>query len=713
MSETILVDFHCHSIFSDGELSPGTLAAGLAAAGVRFASLTDHDSIEGIAQFKSELNKYGIPCISGVELTTQYLGNEVHLLGYGFDPENQELNVTLASIRQTRSLEVYSIASSLRKAGTNRSKDNSASLVFNAAPNGHLEIKDAFRLIHQAGGLVFLAHPLTLESDPVRLETLVSTLKVAGLDGIEAYNGSFTLEEQEVLFTIAEKYALLVSAGTDYHSLNGPGSSTFGVALNRELWNQFRIAIFASEAKKLTNSAEEHMMNESAQKRAQSIKEHHIKKRSYMLRIVLPTLFALVIFLIAFWGFILPSVEQTLLDRKREMIRELTNSAWSILVSYHDDEQSGILTRGEAQKLAADRIESLRYGPEGKDYFWIQDSTPRMIMHPYRADLNNKDLSNLLDSRGVPIFVEFAAVVKSEGEGYVDYVWQWKDEPQRLEPKESFVKGFEPWGWIIGTGIYIDDVQGEIANIEKNLVLTSLIVFGVIVILLLFVLQQSLRIEKERQEVLNSLHDSTERYHSLIEATTEGTLLVLDNRCRYANPIFLQMTGYSNEQLEYLELANVLPEIEENSVIRLGFQSKNEDRIPEAEAHEGNIKKADGNYVECVISLNPIQISGQDGFILLAKEINRQPEALNYQGLAAAAQHASVGIFRAHATGQGNFVEVNSLIEAFLPEIENDTVSPPALADLFSEPEQYEQFHKHLHLRGDSEYIACSQEKMG
>jgi signal transduction histidine kinase len=245
------------------------------------------------------------------------------------------------------------------------------------------------------------------------------------------------------------------------------------------------------------------------------------------------------LFLVAIWGIILPSFEQTLLERKREMIRELTNSAWSILASYERDEQNGLLTREEAQALAITRVESLRYGPEGKDYFWIQDLQPRMIMHPYRPDLNGQDVSDFTDPRGAPIFVEFAKLVQREGEGYVDYVWQWKDDPERLEPKESYVKGFAPWGWAIGTGIYTDDVRSEIVRIERSLVNTALAISGAVVLLLVFVLQQSLRIERERQEVLDTLRESTERYHSLVEATTEGTLLILDERCRYANPTFL------------------------------------------------------------------------------------------------------------------------------------------------------------------------------
>ena len=121
-----------------------------------------------------------------------------------------------------------------------------------------------------------------------------------------------------------------------------------------------------------------------------------------MLRVVLPAVAALALFLIAFWGLILPSFEQTLVERKREMIRELTNSAWSVLAAYEADERAGTLTREEAQAAAAGVVAQLRYGEDRLDYFWIQDTEPTMVMHPYRSDLDGQDLSGFTDPRGVP-----------------------------------------------------------------------------------------------------------------------------------------------------------------------------------------------------------------------------------------------------------------------------------------------------------------------
>ena len=701
MNDSIFVNFHCHSIFSDGEQTPEALAANLAAAGVRYAALTDHDSIESWPRFQETLKKRGVACLPGVELTTQFHGREAHLLGYGFNPENPELSATLASLRSIRSLEVHSIAGSLRKAGSNHPNDTGASAVVSAAPQGRLEVGDAIALIHRAGGRVFWAHPLLFESDLQNLDDLVGELKSKGLDGLEAIYAPFAQSEREDLCQLAKKHDLLVCAGTDFHVSNTPGNE-YGIAMPHTDWFQFRQAFFSSahfsaDADLLRPKAS----NVNSERSSSFAQSHHFQRRSYILRIFLPTLIAIVLFLAAIWGIILPSFEQTLLERKREMIRELTNSAWSILASYEHDEKNGLFTREEAQALAITRIEALRYGAESKDYFWIQDMQPRMIMHPYRSDLNGQELIGFTDPRGVPIFVEFADLVHREGEGYIDYVWQWKDDPQRLEPKESYVKGFAPWGWIIGTGLYTDDVNQEIAAIEKSLVNTSLAISGAIILLLVFVLQQSLRIEKERQEVVDNLHESTERYHTLIETTTEGTLLILDDRCRYANPTFLSMLGYTAHQLEFLELADLLPREADNALIWEHFQKMDSQQMAMGEALEGCMRRRDGSLVECILTLNPILFAGQRGFILLAKDITRQSFSADDNELTSTAHSAPIGIFRARAARRGVFVEINPAGRALLTHLSLAEPSQPALADFFTDLAEYEQFFQSLHTEGE------------
>lgn len=685
MNDTILVNFHSHSIFSDGEQTPEALAANLAAAGVRYAALTDHNSLGGLPRFQEALKKRGAACLPGVELTTWFHGHEIHLLGYGFDPQHADLDATLFSLRQVRNPEVHSIASSLRRIGANRPGGADDPPGISAAPDGWLEIDEAIALLHRAGGKAFWAHPLVHEFDPARLDAYVAELKTLGLDGLEAFYAPFSESQRAELCQLAQKHDLLVCAGTDFHADNGASAPAWGIEMPRDAWVRFRAAVFASPAFTTHAAPTEKPLPGAQPTQGQpSPKPHSFRRRSYVLRIFLPTLIAIALLLAATWWIILPSFEQTLLERKRELIRELTNSAWSILASYARDEQSGLLTREQAQALAVTRIEALRYGPEGKDYFWIQDMQPRMIMHPYRSDLNGQELLSFTDPRGAPIFVEFANLVRRSDEGYIDYVWQWKDDPERLEPKESYVKGFKPWGWVIGTGIYIDDVNTEIARIEQSIFGASLVIFGAVVVLLVFVLQQSLRIERERQEVVDTLRESTERYHTLIEATTEGTLLILDERCRYANPTFLSMTGYTPHQLEFLDLADLLPRDADNQAVWQRFEHQNGELLGEGETYEGVLRHVDGRALECVLTLTPIVFAGQRGFILLARDVARQSELLADGAISHAARAVPLGIFRARAARRATLLEMNPAAQTFF------TQPRPALADLFSDPAEFE-----------------------
>ena len=108
-------------------------------------------------------------------------------------------------------------------------------------------------------------------------------------------------------------------------------------------------------------------------------------KRNFFIRIVLPTLSVFILFTISFFTFIIPNFESAMLKGKKEMISELTNSAWSILNDFNLKYESKELSLTEAQSIAVEQIKHLRYGEGSKDYFWITDEYPKMVMHPYRT----------------------------------------------------------------------------------------------------------------------------------------------------------------------------------------------------------------------------------------------------------------------------------------------------------------------------------------
>lgn len=178
------------------------------------------------------------------------------------------------------------------------------------------------------------------------------------------------------------------------------------------------------------------------------------------------------------------NLADSLKNQRQDELSHLVQIAMSIVREEYDASARENSTDKLAQAKAADRISKLRYGKG--DYFWINDLVPRMIMHPISPNLNNQDLTDIKDPTGKRLFVEFANVVKSQGSGFVEYQWPkpGKDAPQ---PKLSYVAGFEPWGWVIGTGVYIDDLQAQLWESASKVAIAGIIVVGLLGIVTLII----------------------------------------------------------------------------------------------------------------------------------------------------------------------------------------------------------------------------------
>ncbi len=145
-----------------------------------------------------------------------------------------------------------------------------------------------------------------------------------------------------------------------------------------------------------------------------------------------------------------------LLEQKRLQTKHVVDAVYGLVEHYAGLAEEGVLSKQEAQQAASSSIEKLRYN--GSDYFWINDMQPRMIMHPNRPQRIGQDLSQIEDSNGTKIFVEIVNKVKAEGAGFVDYLGP-KPGQDLPAAKTSYVRGYMPWGWIVGSGTYIDDVN--------------------------------------------------------------------------------------------------------------------------------------------------------------------------------------------------------------------------------------------------------------
>lgn len=346
-------------------------------------------------------------------------------------------------------------------------------------------------------------------------------------------------------------------------------------------------------------------------------------------RIVWPTVITAILFAASTFTIIVPLFRQNMMDQKKGMIRELTQTASSAIAFYVNQEKSGQMTRATAQAEAAAEVAQLRYGNDRKDYFWITDMHPNMVMHPYRPDLNGKELSDYTDSEnksGKKLFVEFTKLVKNSGEGYLEYRWQWKDDPTRTAPKLSYVQGIPEWDWIIGTGIYIHDIEAEMTRLSRKLLIADSSIAIALFVLLGNLIFQSRRIEQNRTQAESGLREAKDRYRALVEASGEGSMLEVDGKTVYSNHAIHRMTGYSEKELAGMDICSLLAPDAEVNFSAANHLNKLFAGAASSAGFAAVLQTKSGRTLDVWISTSRLFFSQKHGHVILFSKLARGPE---------------------------------------------------------------------------------------
>ncbi|MEO5794685.1 MAG: methyl-accepting chemotaxis protein [Rhodoferax sp.] len=198
-----------------------------------------------------------------------------------------------------------------------------------------------------------------------------------------------------------------------------------------------------------------------------------ISKRLAMLN------FSALVGLVVLTAVFLISERRLIMEERQNSVRQAVEVAHSLVANYQALVAQGKATDAEAQQLSIAALRVMRYS--GKEYIWINDMRPVMVMHPIKPELEGKDLTDNKDPTGKHIFVEFANTVKASGAGFVSYLWPKPGSENPVE-KVSYVKGFAPWGWVIGSGVYVDTVdatiQGRILSFGLGTLVLAALLLG-------------------------------------------------------------------------------------------------------------------------------------------------------------------------------------------------------------------------------------------
>ncbi|RIX45577.1 MAG: methyl-accepting chemotaxis protein [Rhodocyclales bacterium GT-UBC] len=194
--------------------------------------------------------------------------------------------------------------------------------------------------------------------------------------------------------------------------------------------------------------------------------------------------------LIVLFAILLISGKSQMLGDRQDKVRNLVEVAHATVAHYEKAARDGQMSVEDAKKAAAAAVRDMRY--DKVEYFWINDLNDMMVMHPIKPEMNGTKLDQLKDKNGKYFFVEFNRMVKAQGSGFVDYLWPKPGSDQGV-PKISYVKGFEPWGWVIGSGIYIDDVDAKFRTDAFKLLLWGVLIGGFVGGSLLFLSRNIIR----------------------------------------------------------------------------------------------------------------------------------------------------------------------------------------------------------------------------
>ena len=328
-----------------------------------------------------------------------------------------------------------------------------------------------------------------------------------------------------------------------------------------------------------------------------------------MARLVLPPLVGMLLVIAAVRLVVIPSAIDEHREGKRQTLQAIVSAAISLCQHYYDEEQGGRLSRAAAQQQAARVLRELRYGGDNRDYLWVTDADVRMVVHPYRPDLEGQSLVAYADPDGVRLFAASHELVATEGSGYIRYRWQHHDDPAHLQSKLSFVQGFTPWGWVIGSGVYLDDIAAGAERITGQLLLIASLVGAVVVGLLALAVRQGLTSERARLLAEGKLAAAHAQAEALAHAASEAVWLVVDG-----------LISGRNRRAE--ELVGDRPGI--GQPIGALFADDSERRLAEVGAFAPRmllLTTVDGP-TPALVAADPVLVLGQSGLVYTARSLS-------------------------------------------------------------------------------------------
>jgi PAS domain S-box-containing protein len=321
---------------------------------------------------------------------------------------------------------------------------------------------------------------------------------------------------------------------------------------------------------------------------------------------------AIVLLVVSVFVFVLPTIERELIREQRARLRDLTNAVWSMISYFHERQIAGALSEEDAQMLAKEYVRHVRYGSENRDYFWITDKTPRFVMHPILPDLEGMDLSAYPTITGRPLG-EIARIVEREGAGYLEYKWPAPEDSAKMIGKTAYARVFEPWGWVVGTGVFMDEVQRGFVRARNRVFGAGSVILMLTASVMVINIRQQRLTEHQRDAARIGLEETERKFQALFENATEAIFQsTSDGNLLTANPAFARIFGYDSPDDAVNRINDIAQQCYADPGVREEFKRRIErDGVIQYFEFEG--KRLDGSHVH--LMMNAHLVRDQKGMV--------------------------------------------------------------------------------------------------
>ncbi|RDE24446.1 PAS domain S-box protein [Motiliproteus coralliicola] len=359
--------------------------------------------------------------------------------------------------------------------------------------------------------------------------------------------------------------------------------------------------------------------------------------------------------------FSLVGLELALKQEKQQQTQQLVETAYTLMQHYHEQHHEGALTETEAKTRVVEALQSMRY--DGGNYYWIHDLQSRMVMHPFSQELLGVNLDEVQDTNGKYLFREMHRLLTEQGSGVVSYVWPKPGSAESAE-KVSFVKLFEPWDWVIGSGVYLDDIHETFLHSAIFLVaISSSVVMMVFTAGFLFrretlfqrrILAVSQRsnqrleeqvaertgelskayekIKQSREKALDDKHraEYSEALFRGMAAAAQDAMILIDGqgKVRYWNPAATRIFGYTEREVQGKELHGLITSDKDRQQFQRAFphfQNTGQGSVVGLVIEVVGLTKS-GESIPVELSINSVNLDQQWQAIGIVRDISERKQ---------------------------------------------------------------------------------------